>query len=178
MSKRSALVAVLLSCVLPFAARAQEPDEMAPGTAALVSVASVVGGYIVGGAITGIDTEDAGVVAVGLTVVGLAILVGPSIGRALGGDGGGALRRILVRTAVACVGTGVTLLAARGDSGLNPGTLLAIGAMTATGAALVVLGLKDIITTPSDLRELRAARATVTPAVIGRGAGLVLVGTF
>jgi hypothetical protein len=110
---------------------------------------------------------------VGLSVAGLAVVIGPSVGRALGGDGGGALRRILIRTAVAGAGTGITLLCASQGHGLDPYTLCAIAAANATIAAVIVLGVKDIVTQPGDLRELRVA-----PAVVGGAPGLVIGGRF
>ena len=186
----------LLLCLslLPLPVRADETTAplaqpppankgISPGMAVFASLAAVIGGYVAGGIIIGLDTSSTVFPVIGGSVAGLSIILGPSLGRALGGDGDGALRRILIRTGIVAGGTGLTVLMAYASEGYpDYWSLGAILVANAAVAGVITLAIVDVATTPSAIRRKRGQEASlfVTPTALGPhlAPGVMLGGTF
>jgi hypothetical protein len=142
---------------------AREP-RIAPEAAMLLSLGATVAGVGVGIVLMGSDSDSihgAG----GLTILGSTVIF-PSLGRAIGGDGGGALGFIGARALAVFPGALV--------GGFFDGVP---GAVLLPAVTVCSLGLVDIFTTPS---ALRPRSLEIVPASVGdrRAPGLVLVGSF
>jgi hypothetical protein len=172
------LVALAIGGAAP--ARADEAS-LSPGDAAWLSLGVTAGAYVLGGAVIGIDTQSTAALVTGEAVAGLALIVGPSFGRAIGGDWSGARDRILVRAAIVGVSTGlIVAMASQNHEDLDVWMLGSLGVLTVGAGALLVHGAVDILHTPRDLEALRGPSLALAPTAIGpaRAPGLVLVGRF
>jgi hypothetical protein len=177
----SALIALLLGPT-PLA-RADE-TAVSPGAAAWISVGSTLGGAGAGLGLLWLGSTFSASQqrgphlffgALGGTVYGASLVIGPSVGRWAGGAHNSALGWIGSRIAIAGLGLAIALAQDNNsDGGLGAG-LLVVGltAIAFAGDAIV-----DVATTPGALRARRGLAWTLVPTMVAQKPGLALVRAF
>jgi hypothetical protein len=159
------------------------PQEMAPGVspefALGISAFSTLGGFVAGGVVFASgahSSADAGPMIAGSAIGAMALIVGPSVGRAIAGDHSAwtrmGVRLLLVTGTVAA--TGMAATAGLSERAYNPEVAGLAGVAAGIGfAATVIHAGWDIGTTPGDLR---ARAASMTAVLVASRGGRVAPG--
>ncbi|MFL5362698.1 MAG: hypothetical protein ACJ78U_17180 [Myxococcales bacterium] len=158
---------------------APEKRGVSPEFAAGISTLSTLGGFVAGGVVFASGAHasaDAGPMVAGSAIGALALIVGPSVGRAVAGDGSAWSRigvRLLLVTGTV-VATGIAATAGLSERAYDPGVAAAGGVAAGIGfAATLIHAGWDIATTP---RDLRARAASASPVLVASRDGKLAPG--
>ena len=126
-------------------------SELQPDSAQTISTIATLGGIAAGGILAATGSSEGGAPTAGITLAALSLIAAPSVGRALGGNGGSAALRTGLRLLVMSAGAGATYYLARAPN--TGGPVAAV--VSSTVIATIALGGQDIASTPDDLRSSR-----------------------
>jgi len=158
---------------------APEKRGVSPEFALGISTLSTLGGFVAGGVVfaSGAHSNaDAGPMIAGSAIGAMALIVGPSVGRAIAGDDSAwsrmGVRLLLVTGTVAA--SGIATTAGLSERAYDPAVAGLAGVAAGIGfAATVIHAGWDISTTP---RDLRARAASASPVLVASRNGRVAPG--